>query len=88
MLLKMAKQSEKQQQKIWLISKNIGSDRLQFITKDQMEYILSHTTEKVCITVVNRQRPKKKHRYIALDNNVKHLLDDYQKKQKIIYKSD
>jgi antibiotic biosynthesis monooxygenase (ABM) superfamily enzyme len=53
-----------------------------------MEYILSHTTEKVCITVVNRQRPKKKHRYIALDDNVKHLLSDYQKKQKIIYKSD
>jgi hypothetical protein len=53
-----------------------------------MNYILKHTKEKVYITVVNRQRPKKKHRYIELSKSIKQLLNDYNKTQKVIYRSD
>ena len=61
---------------------------MKLISKDQMNYILKHTHEKVYITVTNRQRPKKKHRYIELNETVKQLLEDYDKTQKIIYRSD
>lgn len=53
-----------------------------------MNYILKHTREKVYLTVVNRQHCRKKHRYIAIDQNTRQLLNDYNKTQKIIYRSD
>lgn len=62
---------------------------MQYITKDEMNYILSHTNQKVYITVVNRQhKARSKKRYIAVDNNVKNILNNYNKEQakKIIYK--
>ena len=52
-----------------------------------MDYILKHTIEKVYITVTNRQHCRKKRRYIAMDKNTEQLLNDYNKTQKIIYKS-
>ena len=61
---------------------------MQYITKDEMDYILTHTNKKVYITVVNRQhKARSKKRYIALDNNVKNILDKYKQEQakKIIY---
>jgi hypothetical protein len=64
---------------------------MQYITKDEMNYILSHTHQRVYITVVNKQhKARSKKRYITVDNNVKHILDNYNKEQaeKIIYQSE
>lgn len=64
---------------------------MQFITKNEMNYILSHTKDKVYITIVNRQaKAKKKKRYIAVDSNVKRLLNEYNiiQDSKTIYQSE
>lgn len=61
---------------------------MQYITKDEMNYILAHTHQKVYITVVNKQhKARSKKRYIALDTNVKNILEKYKQEQakKIIY---
>ena len=50
-----------------------------------MNYILKHTTEKVYITVTNRQHDRKKTRYLCVDSNSEKLLKEYNQSQNIIY---
>lgn len=71
---------EKRHKRTWITSLAIDWkwNKIEYISKDELQYLLKNSTEPIYYTVLNRFAPsRKKKRILTMDDNVEKMLLQY-----------